>query len=156
MSQINRRSVVRGAAWSVPVVAAAAHAPAYAASTDPPTIAGPSAFAGSCKQPGGPNTVNCQGYRLSINFSVQPGDPWNITFTDVVLNGTSYISGTSPKTVTGLTTTSSMVTLVVCTNTNSQGPVTAALTYTATNTRTNVTTTVSTGTIDLGVVPPCS
>lgn len=35
MSHYSRRTLVRGVAWSVPVVAVAAHAPAFAASGDP-------------------------------------------------------------------------------------------------------------------------
>lgn len=36
MSDFNRRTVVRGAAWTVPVVAVAAQAPVFAASNQPP------------------------------------------------------------------------------------------------------------------------
>jgi hypothetical protein len=38
MSDFSRRTIVRGTAWSVPVVAIAAHAPAFAASAPPITL----------------------------------------------------------------------------------------------------------------------
>lgn len=40
MSDFSRRSLVRGVAWTVPVVAVAAHAPAFAASSPPIIITG--------------------------------------------------------------------------------------------------------------------
>ena len=50
MSEYSRRTVVRGAAWSVPVIAVAAQAPAFAASRRCRPIA-------ECKDPGeGSNT----------------------------------------------------------------------------------------------------
>jgi hypothetical protein len=153
MSQYNRRTIVRGAAWTIPVVAVASTAPAFAASTDAPSIGGSASFT-SCKL-SGLGGSNCQGYRLGINLSIQPSDRWTIEFTQVVLNGVNYTAGTAQKIFTDLATTASMVELVICTNTNSQGPTTVLLAYKATNTRTGVTTSVTTQTFDLGVVPPC-
>lgn len=49
-TQVSRRTVARGMAWSVPVVAVATTAPAYAVS--PPCVPTVSFGAGSCKCPG--------------------------------------------------------------------------------------------------------
>lgn len=151
MSQYNRRTIVRGAAWTLPVVAVASTAPAFAASTDAPIIGGSGAFV-SCKQAGLGGT-NCQGYRITINLTVQPSDTWDVVFTNVTLNGVNYTTSTEGRTV-AVTATASSVTLVVCTQTNSQGPVTLQLAYTATNRRTKVATS-SSGSYNLGVVAPC-
>lgn len=153
MSTYDRRTLVRGAAWSIPVVAVAAHAPAFAASTDPPVINQTGITA--CKRPGQPGTgTNCQGYSFSINVTVQPDDPWTITLTNVVLNGASHLAGTIPTTF-GVVSGASIINFVVCTNTSSPGPVTLSLTYSAKNERTMVTTTNLGGTYALGVVNPC-
>ncbi|KRE92571.1 hypothetical protein ASG76_16520 [Nocardioides sp. Soil774] len=78
MSQvINRRTVVRGAAWSIPVVAVAANAPAFAASTDAPVI---SSISVTCRTTGQGNG-NCQGYRLALAFQVQGTYSWSINIT---------------------------------------------------------------------------
>jgi len=47
-STVSRRTLAKGAAWAVPVIAVAAAAPAQAASGDEPTLA----FVGACKFPG--------------------------------------------------------------------------------------------------------
>ena len=77
MSEFNRRTLVRGAAWSIPVVAIAAHAPAFAASTDAPT---PGSLMMDCRT-NGQGGGNCQGYRLAVNFNLQGTTSWNIRIT---------------------------------------------------------------------------
>jgi len=75
VSQFDRRTIVRGAAWSVPVVAVATYAPAYAASLDAPQPAGLLAL---CRTTGQGNN-NCQGYRFRLNFLVDPPYSWNVS-----------------------------------------------------------------------------
>lgn len=77
MSQFNRRTLVRGAAWSIPVVAVAAHAPAFAASHDAPQ---PGSLAVTCRT-NGQGGGNCQGYRVVLNFQLQGTADWNIRIT---------------------------------------------------------------------------
>ncbi|HSU01934.1 MAG TPA: hypothetical protein VLK03_05245 [Nocardioides sp.] len=77
MSQYNRRTLVRGAAWTIPVVAVAAHAPAFAASHDAPA---PGAVLMDCRT-NGKGQGNCQGYRLSLTFQLQGTTSWNIRIT---------------------------------------------------------------------------
>jgi hypothetical protein len=77
VSQYNRRTLVRGVAWSIPVVAVAAQAPAFAASSDAPT---PGSLAVSCRT-NGQGQGNCQGYRLVLNFNLQGTSSWNIKIT---------------------------------------------------------------------------
>lgn len=60
MTEINRRNIVRGAAWSIPVIAVAATAPAFAASQ--PITCVPTA---DCKFPG--DGGNSKDYVLRTN-----------------------------------------------------------------------------------------
>lgn len=78
------------------MVTLAAHAPAYAASTTAPTVSGTAAYT-VCKQPGGPNGPNCQGYRMSLTFTVDAPDTWTVTFTSAKVNGTQFIASIDPN-----------------------------------------------------------
>lgn len=141
---VNRRAVVRGAAWSIPVVAVAANAPAYAASTDAPVIGGAGSFT-VCRDTG--LGSNCQGYRFSLTLTVQPGDSWNIDFTDVRIKDVSYLGNdpttglpqTQPTTFT-VNSDMNIVTFNVCGD-FSASQILFTLRYTATNTRTGAATT---------------
>ena len=75
VSQFNRRTLVRGAAWSIPVVAVAAHAPAFATSTDAPA---PHSMEMTCRTVGN-GQGNCHGYRLVLTFQVQGPYTWNVS-----------------------------------------------------------------------------
>lgn len=130
MSHFDRRTLVRGAAWSIPVVVIAAQAPAFAASHDAPTVGSFSV----CKQPGGPNAVNCQGYRITVSLSVQPGKTWTIDLTQVNINGANLLGSTDPLQFTGVTTTANSITFSVCTNANSGDKPELTLRYTASTT----------------------
>jgi hypothetical protein len=77
VSEYNRRTLVRGAAWTIPVLAVAAQAPAFAASTDAPA---PGALFMTCRT-NGQGQGNCQGYRLVVNFNLQGTSSWNIRIT---------------------------------------------------------------------------
>lgn len=135
MPDHHRRTLLRGAAWSVPVIAVATHAPAFAASTDAPSIAGPGAFS-VCRDTGlGPN---CQGYRFTLNLTVQPSDGWDIVLTEVRLSGADLLAATAPRSFV-VTSTANIITFNVCGN-FSASQVSLTLRYSATNRRTGVTT----------------
>lgn len=153
MSQYNRRTVVRGAAWTIPVVAVVAQAPAFAASTDVPVVPGPGSFS-VCKQPGGPNGPNCQGYKFALNLTVQPSDMWTIDFTELVVNGTSFLAQTVPTTFE-VSSTANLVSFVFCTA-SSPSQLDLTLRYSATNQRTGQTTTNLGGTFVLSDVRKCA
>lgn len=72
MSDFTRRTVVRGAAWTVPVVAVAANAPAFATSYDPPPPV--INFGGSCGNTGALQK-GCGGFKtLEVPLSLtNPG-----------------------------------------------------------------------------------
>ncbi len=85
MPEYNRRTIVRGAAWSIPVVAVAAHAPAFAASTDPP---GAGTMDVVCRTTGqGGN--NCQGYKVNLNFTVPGAYDWMVTVSVAQINSSN-------------------------------------------------------------------
>lgn len=78
-----RRTLVKGAAWSVPVVAMAGAAPAFAASGNPPTVA----VGGACKLPGNScGNVFVKGYVFDVTITNVSDKPIyiynNITFTE--------------------------------------------------------------------------
>ncbi len=152
VSQYNRRTVVRGAAWSIPVVAVVAQAPAFAASTDAPVVSGPGSFT-VCKQPGGPNGPNCQGYKFALRLAVQPSDTWTIQLTTVKVGGTSFLAQTNPTTFQ-VTATANLLNFVLCTA-SSPSQFTLELRYTATNTRTGQQTTNLGGTYAFSNVSNC-
>ncbi len=89
MSQYSRRTVVRGAAWSIPVVAVAANAPAFAASTDAPQ---PGFLTVTCRT-NGQGQNNCQGYRLVLNFQVEGTYSWNIRIVPAQITSSAGATG---------------------------------------------------------------
>lgn len=131
MSQvINRRTVVRGAAWSIPVVAVAANAPAFAASTDAPR---PTATV--CKE-----TAGSKCYRFFLTFSA-PSYDWDIVLTSLnMTNSTTPVTGeeliaqTTPKTFTVTTTGANVFQIQACTTGNLASSGDVVLKYTATRT----------------------
>ena len=70
MSDFSRRTVVRGAAWTVPVVAVATQAPAFAVSPPPPPPPPVLSFAGACGNTGN-QTKGCGGkFTLQVPLKV--------------------------------------------------------------------------------------
>lgn len=69
----SRRTVAKGMAWSVPVVAVAAAAPAFAVSCETFSFG-----AGSCKCPG-QSTTDPYGYWLTLCYNCPPGTNANAT-----------------------------------------------------------------------------
>lgn len=129
MSQYSRRTVVRGAAWSIPVVAVAANAPAFAASTDAPRPG--SALA--CKE-----TAGSKCYRFNLAFPV-PTQAWKLELTSVwvtnktVPNGEELFALTNPKTfvVSAASGASNVWTVQACTTGNLASSATVRFTYVA-------------------------
>lgn len=151
MSQYSRRTVVRGAAWSIPVVAVAANAPAFAASTDAPSISGVLAF-NVCKLAGAGQ--NCHSYRATLTLTVQPGDPWTIDITSLKADGTDFFSTVDVKQFANVTSSSNLITFTFCTS-KSPSQFKLTLGYTATNQRTLVSTANLGGSYDLTGVSNC-
>lgn len=86
-SHASRRTVVQGLAWTVPVVAVASAAPAFATSCQTFTFGG-----ASCKC-SGRSDADQKGYNLSICFNCPPGqtpppgtDPTKVTIVSVSKN----------------------------------------------------------------------
>ena len=80
--QVSRRTLARGAAWTLPMVAVAVAAPAYAASQ----ILAPTVDAGaSCKCPGsGGNNFN---FKAVLAFTTPGNDDWKIHATSWTFDG---------------------------------------------------------------------
>jgi hypothetical protein len=80
--QVSRRTLARGAAWTVPVVAIAVAAPAFAASPSyVPTL---TLMAGCrCGVGGGPVKTN----RIDVTFTNTSGDTFAVTNPDVIIIG---------------------------------------------------------------------
>jgi len=86
MKQPSRRAVVRTGVWSVPVVAVAATAPAFATVSNGGgvTITG---FAGGCKMPGKPRGKS---YAITLNVS-NPGAPQVLTIDSITVTGAPLV-----------------------------------------------------------------
>jgi hypothetical protein len=145
MSQYSRRTVVRGAAWSIPVVAVAANAPAFAASTDPPA---PGSFT-ACRDTG--LGSNCHGYRITAALDVQPGDAWDIQLTEVRIADAPLLDDTSPQQFV-VTTLANLVSFNICGN-FSAAKIKLTLRYTATNQRTGASTPKIGGVYEISNIP---
>ena len=93
MKTPGRRSVVRGAAWSVPVVAVAAAAPAMAVSQ---CVVG-SYVAGSCKE----NTAGTKKYyiQLCVDYNCTGGCFGSLTITGITTNSGVVLTGGFPFTI---------------------------------------------------------
>lgn len=114
---INRRTVTKGIAWSVPVVAVAGAAPAFAVSSD-----GPLTLTGSaCKLPGN-SSVYTNGYVYAANLvntlGPNPGDSF-IVINSLSVNGVAqsqvgykYLGLTEPGLAAACTTNTDCTTSV--------------------------------------------
>lgn len=151
MPQVNRRTVVRGAAWTVPVVAVASTAPAIASSLSAPR---PSSVVGCRLTAGG--SSNC--YRFTLNF-VRPTESWTVRLDSVFLVNTSTAGGeevvntTTPREfVVSSASAANTVALRACTTGTMQSDVKVRFTYTATSAGNVVETVVVTYDLDTS---PC-
>lgn len=75
-----RRTLVKGAAWSVPVVAVAGTTPAYAAS--PPVVVEPDYSSGACKHPGNPKW-----YHFNFCFTNNSDEDVTVLLDSMTVNG---------------------------------------------------------------------
>lgn len=153
MPEYNRRTLVRGAAWSIPVVALAAQAPAFAGSTNAPRPTGVTV----CKEAAG---SKC--YRFFLTFA-RPSQDWTIELASVVLvntttpsTGTDVFPETNPKefTVSSAAGAANVFRVQACTTGNLANAVKVTFVYTATPT-TGPSQTV-TVTYDYESTPPCT
>jgi hypothetical protein len=142
---VSRRSVSRGAAWSVPLVVVGVAAPAFAASSGAP----PADLSKSCKCAGnGPNNYD---FKTVLSFNGTTG-----TFT-VVVNSWSFDGVAQPTpSPNSLTLTNGKGDLVLHTNkTNSASKHDATVTYTITDTVTGIATTASVSIVQQMYPPNC-
>lgn len=104
-SGINRRTVMKGAAWSVPVIMVATAAPAMAAS--PPVFV--DAWGPFCKHPGeNPNDPLRRLYHLNVSWDSTFPVPKLVTIISVTVNGVTF-SGPDYDAVGGGVTPQSFV-----------------------------------------------
>jgi hypothetical protein len=88
IEQLSRRTVTRGVAWSLPVVAVGIAAPAFAVSGPAPVAADAQ---GSCKCPGG-NAPYI--FKSLLSFTAPAGSSWTLSFQAVLFDGTAPTSFT--------------------------------------------------------------
>lgn len=86
----SRRTLVKGAAWSVPVVAVAGTTPAYAAS--PPVVVEPDYSSSACKHPGNPKW-----YHFNFCFTNNSDEDVTVLLDSMTVNGVGCTSGPSGK-----------------------------------------------------------
>ncbi len=129
-SYVSRRTVARGAAWSVPIAAVSVAAPAFAASYRTPTNSGTAA----CKCPGGGSPYT---YNLRINFTTPGTDSYSFHVDEFLVDGvapTVFLGPTDVVLPAGEGSPTFRFRL-----TNSNGMHTISIKYTPKNTTTNVT-----------------
>ncbi len=146
-SQVSRRTLARGAAWTVPMVAIAVAAPAYAASQ----VLAPTVDAGaSCKCPGsGANNFN---FKAVLAFTTPGNDNWKIHVTSWTFDSVNVAALPADTT---LTNGEGNVILVV-NRSNSAAKHTISVVYTAQNLTTMETVSGSFGPIELTFSPNCA
>ena len=132
--QVSRRSVARGAAWSVPLVAVGVAAPAFAASAPVPT---PVVTGCQCSSGG-------KKYRVILNFTQSSTTSYSITAITVSIPSET-ITGTTPTTASVPTGTGTTTVGVVFTRPNNSASSTVTITYTIKNNTTNQSTNVTIG-----------
>jgi hypothetical protein len=145
---VSRRSVARGAAWSVPIVAIAVAAPAYAASS--PTATPTPAAGPSCKCPGsGGNNFN---FKAAIAFTTPGSDDWKISVTSWTFDGDNMATLPADTTLTG----GEGNVILMVNRSNSAAKHIVSVVYTATNLSTMETFNGSFGPVELTFSPTCA
>ncbi len=143
---VSRRTLARGAAWTVPVVAVSVVAPAYAASagSDPQLIAG-----GSCKCPGsGANNFN---FKAALTVTTAGDDDWQFH-----INSWTFDGVVGPNPADSILTGGDGNLFLLINRTNSAAKHIVAVTYTATNLSTNEVVNGSFPATELTFPPTCS
>ena len=131
---VSRRSLTRGAAWTVPVVAVSVAAPAFAASLRYSVVTDP---AKSCKCPGGGSPFT---YNLNLAITTPGPDSYTLAITDFKVDGAALVA---PSVFLGPTTLvlpggEGNPVLVRFRSSNSNSTHTITFTFTPTNTSTGV------------------
>lgn len=129
---VSRRSIARGAAWTVPMVAVGVAAPAFAASVTRPVVTDPGT---SCKCPGGGSPYT---YNLNLAITTPGTDNYTIAITGFKVDGVAPASFLGPTTLV-LPGGELNPGLLRFRLTNSNGTHTVTFTFTPTNTTTGVT-----------------
>ena len=143
---VSRRTVTRGAAWTVPLVAVGVSAPAFAVS---PASAPQLAPGASCKCPGsGGNNFN---FKAVLSVTTAGSADWSFHVVSWTFDG---VAGPNPADVT-LTEGDGNLILVV-NRTNSAAKHIVAVTYQATNLATNEVINDTFGPTELTFAPNCS
>ena len=145
--QVSRRTLARGAAWTVPMVAVAVAAPAYAASQ----VTKPVANAGtSCKCPGsGGNNFD---FKAVLAFSITGSDDWKIHVISWTFDGADVPTLPADTTLTG----GDGNVILTVNETDSAAKHTVSVVYTAQNLTTLETVPGSFGPIELAFPPDCA
>ena len=129
-SYVSRRTVARGAAWSVPIAAVSVAAPAFAASYRAP---GSSANV-ACKCPGGGSPYT---YNLQVTFTTPGTDSYSFHIDSFLVDGAAPASFLGPTDVALPAGEGSPAFRFRLTNSN--GTHTVQIKYTPKNTTTNET-----------------
>ena len=142
---VSRRTVARGAAWTVPLVAVGVAAPAFAVSP----AAAPQVTAGaSCKCPGsGGNNFN---FKAVLSVTTADSADWSFHIVSWTFDG---VAGPNPADVTLTGGEGNLILLVNRTNSASKHIV--AVTYQATNLSTNEVVNGTFGPTELTFSPTC-
>jgi len=123
MNKPSRRAVVRTGVWSVPVVAVATIAPAYATTSGNPPPVTITGVGSGCKLPGNPNDWS---YRIVLNFKSTSSTAEAITILKFDISG-APTSTFSPATFTVPSGVSSKAFVVSSSNSANRS---ATITYT--------------------------
>ena len=144
--QVSRRTLARGAAWTVPLVAVAVAAPAFAASQD----LAPTVDAGaSCKCPG--SGGNNHDFKTVLAFTTPGNDDWKIHVTSWTFDGANVATLPADTTLTG----GDGNVILTINLTNSEAKHMVSVVYTAQNLTTMETVSGSFGPIELTFAPNC-
>lgn len=144
--QVSRRTLARGAAWTVPVVAIGVTSPAFAASAGsaPQLTAG-----GSCKCPGsGANNFN---FKAALTVTTAGDADWQFHITSWTFDGV-----VGPNPADSILAGGDGNLFLLINRTNSAAKHLVALTYTATNLSTNEVVNGSFPTTELTFPPTCA
>ena len=142
--RVSRRTVARGAVWSVPAVAVAVAAPAFAASTTNPVVTA----GASCKCPGsGGNNFN---FKSVLAVTTAGSDDWTFHFTSYTFDG-AVAPLPADQTLTG----GDGNLILVYNLTNSAAKHIVFVQMTATNLTTNATVDITFGPQEVTFAPNC-
>ena len=145
-SYVSRRTVARGAAWTVPILAVSVAAPAFATS-----VSGPVVSAGaSCKCPGsGGNNFN---FKTVLSVTTPGNDSWTYHFTAYTFDGVDVTPLPGNQTLPG----GDGNLILVYNLSNSAAKHIVSVSYNATNDTTNQEISDTFGPTELTFAPTCT